>query len=125
MIQRHGIIMGMERIGKRIMLSFKAIGKLTHEDYETITPLMQQLLESVKPPKVRMLFDAREFEGWEPRAAWDDLKLGLKYGNEFEKIAVVGRSNWMEMFAKVASWFTQGEIRFFDQMQDALEWLHN
>ncbi len=117
--------MGVERIGSEIFLSMKAVGKLTHEDYETITPIIEKMLEGIKEPKVRMLFDAREFEGWEPRAAWDDLKLGLKYGNEFEKIAIVGRSGWMEMFAKVAAWFTSGEIKFFDDLKEALEWLHS
>ena len=37
-IKRHGLSIGIERVGSEFFLSLKAIGKLTHEDYETITP---------------------------------------------------------------------------------------
>ena len=125
MIQRHGITMGMERLGDEIILSFKAVGKLTDEDYKTITPLIDRFLEGVKEAKVKMLFDAREFEGWELKAAWDDFKIGLKHGNEFSKIAIVGAPKWLEVMAKVSSWFMSGEIKTFENMQEALEWLHS
>ncbi len=117
--------MGMERIGDEIILSFKAVGKLTDEDYKVITPLIEKFLEDVKEPKVKMLFDAREFEGWELKAAWDDFKLGLKYGNEISKVAIVGGPKWLEVMAKVSDWFMSGEIKTFEDMQEALEWLHS
>ena len=125
MIQRHGITMGMERLGDEIILSFKAVGKLTDEDYKTITPLIDRFLEGVKEPKVKMLFDAREFEGWELKAAWDDFKIGLKHGNEFAKVAIVGAPKWLEVLAKLSGWFMSGEIKTFENMQEALEWLHS
>jgi len=28
-----------------------------------------------------------ELQGWELRAAWDDFKIGLKHGGDFEKVA--------------------------------------
>lgn len=117
--------MGMERIGDEIILSFKAVGKLTDEDYKVITPLIEKFLEDVKEPKVKMLFDAREFEGWELKAAWDDFKLGLKYGNEISKVAIVGGPKWLEALAKLSKWFVSGEVKTFENMQEALEWLHS
>lgn len=117
--------MGMERLGDEIILSFKAVGKLTDEDYKTITPLIDKFLEDLKKPKVKMLFDAREFEGWELKAAWDDFKIGLKHGNEFAKIAIVGAPKWLEMMARLSNWFVSGEIKMFANMQETVEWLHS
>ncbi|SEA45932.1 STAS/SEC14 domain-containing protein [Microbulbifer marinus] len=122
-IERHGISIGIERIGPEFFLYFKAIGRLTHDDYERISPLLDYALEGVKDPQVQMLVDAREFEGWELRAAWDDFKLALKHGNEFSRIAIVGEDKWQEVVARIASWFVSGEVRFFEEQEDALKWL--
>lgn len=122
---RHGLSIGIERIDNYFFLSLKAVGKLTHADYEIITPLIESALETIKDPKVDVLIDARELEGWDLRAAWDDLKLGLKYNNEFNKIAIYSNSNWQEMAAKVGSWFISGEIKHFDNGDDATKWLRN
>lgn len=120
---RHGLSIGLERTGDHFYLSLKASGKLTHEDYEIITPLLDTALHAVRHPKVKALIDGTELEGWEPRAAWDDLKIGLKHGNEFEKIAIYGNKHWQEIAAKIGSWFISGEVRYFEDAGAALAWL--
>lgn len=122
-IKRHGLSIGIERIDNAFFLSLKAIGKLTHEDYETIVPMIDSALEGVKDPRINVLIDGTELEGWELRAAWDDLKLGLKHGSQFEKIAIVGNKKWQEYSAKMGSWFISGEVEYFETESDALEWL--
>ena len=122
-ITRHGLSIGIERVDDNFFLSIKAMGKVTHEDYKTITPMIDSALESVKTPKIRALFDATELEGWELRAAWDDFKLGLKHGSEFEKIAMYGNKNWQELAAKIGSWFISGEVKYFESYDEALAWL--
>ena len=62
-------------------------------------------------------------EGWEARAAWDDFKLGIKHGKEFEKIAIYGNKSWQEIAAKVGSWFVTGEVKYFEHCDDALQWI--
>jgi hypothetical protein len=121
--ERHGLSIGIERIGNDFFLTLKAIGKLTHEDYETITPMIDSALASVEQPKVRAIIDATELEGWEPRAAWDDFRLGLRHGSEFEKIAIYGNRKWQQIAARVGSWFVSGEVRYFDSRDEALDWL--
>lgn len=123
-IKTHGLSIGIERSGHDIFLSLKAIGKLTHEDYEIITPMIDSALDEVKKPDVKVLFDGTELEGWEPRAAWDDFKLGLKHGNDFVKIAIHGNKKWQQVAAKVGSWFTSGEVKYFDDRDQAVEWLN-
>ncbi|WP_448212460.1 STAS/SEC14 domain-containing protein [Colwellia sp. MEBiC06753] len=119
----HGIGIGIERVNSEFFISLKAVGKLTHQDYQTITPMIDSALASVETPKVKMFFDGNELEGWELRAAWDDFKLGLKHGNEFEKIAVVGNDKWLEFGVKVGAWFVSGEIQYFNNQPEALAWL--
>lgn len=123
-IVRHGLSIGIERIANHFFVSLKATGKLTHEDYETITPMIDSALSTVKEPKVKVLIDGTELEGWELRAAWDDFKLGLKHGNEFEKIAIYGNKNWQEISAKIGAWFISGEVKYFESEDDALTWLN-
>ena len=121
---RHGLSIGIERVGNEFFLSLKAIGTLTHKDYETINPMIDSALESVNDPKVKVFIDGSELEGWELRAAWDDFKLGLKHGNEFDKIAIFGNKQWQEYAAKIGSWFISGEVKYFDDSNEALVWLH-
>jgi len=122
-VKRHGLSIGIDRVGSDFFLSLKAVGKLTHNDYETITPMIDAALKEVSMPKVRVFIDGSELEGWEIRAAWDDLKLGLKHGSEFEKIAIYGNKHWQETAARVGGWFISGEVQFFDDPDKALNWL--
>ncbi|MFA9418920.1 MAG: STAS/SEC14 domain-containing protein [Gammaproteobacteria bacterium] len=122
-VKRHGLSIGIERTEDDFFLSLKAIGKLTHDDYETITPMIESALEGVDHPRIKAIFDGTELEGWELRAAWDDFKIGLKHGSEFEKIAIYGNTRWQEIGAKVGSWFMSGEVKYFENRDDALAWL--
>jgi hypothetical protein len=124
---RHGLSIGIERTGNDFFLSLKATGKLTHADYEKINPMIDSALEGIKEPKIKAFIDGSELEGWELRAAWDDFKLGLKHGSEFEKIAIFGNKKWQEYSAKVGSWFISGEVKYFDSETEAFNWLqeHN
>lgn len=119
---RHGLSIGIERIANHFFLSLKISGKLTHEDYQTITPMIDSALGSVTEPRINALIDATELEGWELRAAWDDFKLGLKHGSEFEKIAIFGNKKWQKTLSKIGTWFIAGEIKYFENEEDALTW---
>ncbi|MCK6264709.1 STAS/SEC14 domain-containing protein [Vibrio sp. ZSDE26] len=121
--QRHGITIGIERIGLESILVFKATGKLTHEDYKAIIPVLDSSLKGIDPKHVKMLVDITEFSGWELRAAWDDFQLGLKVGFKIEKVAIYGDKNWQEMAAKIGSWFLSGEMLSFGDYESAAVWL--
>ena len=124
-IRKHGFSIGIERVDDEFFLTLKAVGKLTHEDYEVISPMIDSALEGVTEPKVKVLFDGTELEGWELRAAWDDFKLGLKHGSEFDRIAIYGNKNWQEIAAKIGTWFISGEVKYFDHYDDAVAWLNS
>lgn len=123
-LTRHGLSIGLERSGEQFYLFLKVSGKLTHEDYQSMTPMLEAALAQITSPKVNAFIDAVELEGWEPRAAWDDFKLGLKHGNEFDKVAIYGYKKWQSVAAKLGSWFISGELKFFDDPKQALQWLN-
>jgi len=120
---RHGLFIGIERVGSDFFLSLKAVGKLTHEDYEKINPMIDSALEGVTDPKVKVFIDGSELEGWELRAAWDDFRLGLKHGSEFDRIAIFGNKKWQSYAAKMGSWFIAGEVKYFEDAEAAIAWL--
>ncbi|MCU7555325.1 STAS/SEC14 domain-containing protein [Alteromonas sp. ASW11-19] len=121
---RHGLAIGIERTGEQFFLTMKIQGKLTHEDYTVITPMLDAALAQVKKPSINAFIDATEVDGWEARAAWDDFKLGLSHGNEFRKIAICGNNDWLESLTRVANWFVSGDIQYFESTREALIWLH-
>ncbi|WP_421715368.1 STAS/SEC14 domain-containing protein [Arcobacter arenosus] len=122
---KHGLSIGINRVDNEFFLFLKAIGKLSHEDYEKINPMIDNALLGIKEAKIKALIDATQLEGWELRAAWDDFKLGLKHGSEFEKIAIYGNEKWQEYISKIASWFISGEVKFFENEEEAIKWLKN
>jgi len=119
----HGLSVGIERVGSDFFLKLKVSGKLTHDDYTIINPFVESALDGIKDPKIDVLFDGTELQGWQLKAAWDDFKFGLKHGKEFKKIAIYGNKNWQEISAKVGSWFISGEIKYFEDYDTALSWL--
>ena len=120
---KHGVSIGIERVGNEFYLSLKTVGKLTHEDYRVITPMIDSALKGVEKAKIKALVDVTELEGWELRAAWDDFKLGIKHGSEFEKVAMYGNKHWQEVAAKIGSWFISGEVKYFETYDEALSWI--
>ena len=122
-MQRHGISIGIEKADESVFITMKAVGTLTHEDYELITPVIDEALRSQKEVQADVFMDVSEFDGWELRAAWDDFKIGITHGNDFRKIALYGHSQWQEKLAKVASWFTSGKVEYFQDKEEALAWL--
>ncbi len=125
MTTKHGISIGLSQHEDKVFFELKIIGKLTHEDYELITPMLDSAVQGIKQPKINALINALEFEGWELRAAWDDFKLGIKHGREFQKIAIVGNKKWQEYSAKIGSWFISGEAKYFENLTSAQDWLNS
>jgi len=123
-MKKHGINLGISRVDTHVFVELKAMGKLSHEDYQTITPMLESAIAGIDHPEINMLVDASEFQGWELRALWDDFKLGLQHGKEFKKLAIVGHKKWMPFAVKIGSWFIAGEAQHFDTLTDAIVWLN-
>jgi stage II sporulation SpoAA-like protein len=101
----------------------RASGKLSKEDYERFVPELERLIK--EQGKIRLLFEMRDFHGWEVVAVWEDIKFDLKHFADIERLALVGEKKWEEWMAKFCRPFTTAEIRYFDQSQagEAQGWI--
>ncbi|MGO2074822.1 STAS/SEC14 domain-containing protein [Pseudoalteromonas sp. AOP31-A2-14] len=123
-MSNHGLTIGLERTSHNFYLTLKVVGKLTHADYLQLAPMIDGALNSAPDAIMNIFVDASELQGFQAQAAWDDLKLSLKHNNNFSKIALLGNAKWQKIAAKVGNWFTTGELKYFEDRQVALEWLH-
>jgi hypothetical protein len=103
----------------------KCSGKITAKEYEDV---VRARLDAIikEHGKARLLWYLDEsFQGVEAGAVWDDTKFGFKHRHDFEKMALVGGSTWMEWLTKLAGRVMSGEARTFprEQLQEAWDWL--
>ncbi len=108
------------------ILGLRASGKLTDGDYkDVLVPCIEAIVKEYG--KICFLFYLDEgFEGWEPRAMWDDFKVGLgKLKDDFEKFALVGGPKWVQWAMKLDNYLMHGEVKTFpvDQLQEAWDWI--
>ncbi len=121
--EQHALSIRLEFKQGTPFMYIEVTGKLTHKDYEIITPMVEHAIESAEAHNIRLFFDATALTGWEPEAAWDDLKLGIDHSEDFEKIALVGDKRWQAFLVKAGQWFLPGEMEYFKDKQEALSWL--
>ncbi len=124
MQNEHSISIGISHVDEAFFLKISVKGTLTHEDYEKMIPMVENALIGVEEPKIKVLVDAREFQGWDMRAAWDDFKFGLKHNKEFTKLAFVGSKEWEAYSIKISNWFMSGEMKYFEDIEQAMLWLN-
>lgn len=105
------------------VIATKAIKKLTKSDYSTLLPILVSRLQTYK--KIRWYFEMEDFQGWELKAFWQDVKFDMRHANDFEKIAMVGEKKWQEWMTDFMKPFTVAEIKFFEMKErdTALEWI--
>lgn len=105
------------------VLGFKLSGKLHDEDYKTFVPMVDEAI--AKGGKVRLLAQFHDFQGWDARALWDDIKFSTTHCTKIERIALVGDDTWEKWMAKVCKPFTMAKIQYFDagNIDVAWKWL--
>lgn len=105
------------------VVGFKLHGILHDEDYKQFVPTMETILTA--EGKVRMFVQFEDFHGWDPHAAWDELKFGLRHYSDFERIAMVGDRRWERWMAAFCRPFTKAKVKYFDESEAeaAWEWL--
>jgi hypothetical protein len=104
---------------------FKAIGKITKEDYERV---LEPLLDDARRDgrRIRFLYQlGKEFEGFTPGAAWEDAKLGLRYLRLFEGCAIVSDVAWIRESARLAKFMLPCPVKIFTNAESdlAIQWL--
>jgi hypothetical protein len=106
------------------VLWVKVNGKLSREEYAELVPSWEQMIAT--HGKMRLLFQMEPgFTGWEPAAAWDDLKFSLSHRDDMERVALVGSKKWEQFVAKLAALLVNCNVRFFAEadVEEAARWL--
>jgi hypothetical protein len=103
------------------VLAFRLSGKLHDEDYQIFVPTVEAAIAEAGG-KLRLLARFEDFQGWDARAAWDDLKFGVRHYADFERIAMVGERRWEEWMAALCKPFVKGEVKYFDASEDDAAW---
>jgi hypothetical protein len=106
--------------GSPKVVAFKLSGKLRDEDYKHFVPAVDAAVAS--EGKVRLIALFEDFHGWDMKAAWDDLKFGLRHYSDFERIAMVGDRKWEAWMANLCKPFTKAKVRYFDSSEAAAAW---
>lgn len=104
------------------ILEVRASGKLSSQDYETLEPGVESLIEG---GKIKILFVMHDFHGWELGAVWEDIKFATKHCRDVEKIAMVGETAWEKWMAAICKPFTMSAVKYFDSGDEpaARDWL--
>lgn len=105
------------------ILTVRATGKLTSEDYKRFVPEVERLIK--EHGKIRVLFETHDFHGWDAGALWQDIKFDVKHWRDIERLAIVGEKKWEKGMAAFCKPFTTAEIRYFehDRLDGARGWI--
>ena len=97
--------------------------QLSREDYFKILPALQHTVNEWD--QVRWYFEMRDFSGWEPEAALEELRFDIDHANQMSKIAMVGSKKWRDWLTRAMSLFPLAEVRYFDLMEreEAILWI--
>ena len=93
-------------------MTIRASGKLNAGDYKIFVPEFERI--APHDHKLRMLFDMTGLEGWDPAAAWEDLKFDVKHFNDIERLAIIGDKPWQHGVTAVFAPFIKAKTRYFD-----------
>lgn len=105
------------------VVAFKAVGKLTHDDYQRFLPTLENVIR--EEGSISLLLELENFHGWDLEAAKDDYEFATSHLEAFRRIAIVGDKGWERWLALMAKPFVDTEVRFFtqDQLSEAWDWV--
>ena len=105
-------------------LGLEAVGKVTADDYrDVLRPAVQDAIER---KDLRLLYVlGKEFDTYEPGAAWADTKLFAGHLGSWKRIAIVSDADWIEHSLQTLGWMVPGDIKVFetDDVHEAKLWL--
>lgn len=104
-------------------LQVTATGTLNEDDYRKFIPEAENLMK--EHGSLDLLVILEDFEGWTPRAFWEDLRFDVKHYHDVARLALVGDSQWHQGMTQLFRPFTAAEVRYYDlsELEDAKAWV--
>ena len=105
------------------LLTIRAAGTLTDEEYRKALREIEQAIET-KKESLNAVVIADRLEEWDLPALWKELGFDVEHHDEFGRIAVVGSSRLLDESKDRAALVTSAEVKFFavDDMDRARKW---
>ncbi len=107
------------------VLAIAGEGQVTRADYETVLiPAAEEVLTAHARVSVYYEIGAA-FEGVEPGAVFEDMKIGMEHFPHWQRIAVVCDVAWMRGVVQAFGFLMPGRVKLFHQSAaaDAREWV--
>jgi|GEM_PF-1842596 len=105
-------------------IAARVVGKIETEDVEKAAKEIDRRLE--EDGKVNMYIELDHFEGYEPKAFLEELKLTTEHFGDFRKMAIVSQEEWLNTLAEITDKISpQLEARYYrlEERPQALRWL--
>lgn len=104
------------------VLSTKAIGTISSEDYNMLLSRLEQKLADTED--LRWYFEMEKLVGWESNNAPKQVFKNLPNPKNLKKVAIVGGLNFKDSINQILEVFPKAEIQFFEayQKQEAITW---
>jgi hypothetical protein len=101
-------------------------GILKKSELDHVQEVLTADIGRIPGGKVRLLVVLDKFDGWDSTSNWSDLTFFARYGDNIERIAIVGDPRWREyalMFA--AADLRRAPVEYFvaDAFTAARTWL--
>ena len=103
------------------LVTVTVLGEFVLADYKEFEDMVRATL--APGGKVSLLIDLRQMAGFTVDVAWEDIKYTRSHPNDFDKIAVVTRSEWIIWSAWLSQMFTNADVQVFDDDTEARGWL--
>ena len=103
------------------LVSVNVLGEFVLADYKEFEDMVRDTL--APGGKVSLLIDLRQMAGFTLDVAWEDIKYTRSHPNDFDRIAVVTRSEWVIWSAWLSQMFINADLRVFDDDDEARSWL--
>ena len=106
-------------------IAFQCSGHVTRKDYDDVLkPAVEAAFKDHK--KIRLFYKvAKDFDGVDAGAAWEDFSVGVSHLFGWERVAVVTDVEWIAHSIKAFGFLMPGVVKTFPLAQEngAREWL--
>lgn len=112
--QINSVTVGIEQLNNKIFVKLSVIGKVTHDNYAAVIPLMETALDNDDVPTKLVLVDILNMDGYEVKAALDDLKFWHNVHFHVDKVAIVTSKKWLSEATKIYDKLSKIKFKVFE-----------
>jgi len=102
-------------------IAVTVMGQFTLDDYREFEQAVAYGVQF--KGAVSVLFDLRDMLSYSVDVAWEELKFSREHKNDFDRIAILTGDEWVAWSMWVNRLFMSADIRLFDDLDMAQDWV--